>query len=86
MMSWGMLVRKPPPATTSACGQSALAISTICLIERYAVVMPPSATTSQRSACSTWAITASEGRQALWSYTCTLWPWPTTMAARRAMP
>src|SRR5713101_6602522 len=48
--------------------------------------MPPRATTSHRSACSTWAMTVSDGRQALWSYTWTSWPSRTTRAARRAMP
>jgi len=57
-----MLVRKPPPATTSACGASSLASPRSALIigsrgmrERDHV---------PRSACSTWAMTASEGRQA----------------------
>jgi hypothetical protein len=67
MMSCGMLVRKPPPATTRARGATSLAMATMRLIERYAVVMPPSATTSHRSASSTCPITESEARHALWS-------------------
>src|SRR5262247_594060 len=85
-MSCGMLVRNPPPATTSACGATALAICTTCLIERYAVVIPPMPITSQRSAFKIWARTASGARQAFASYTWTMWPSRAAIAASSAMP
>ena len=86
MMSWGMLVRKPPPATRSAWGANSLAMALMCLIDRYAVVMPPIPITSQRSAVRTWDSTASGARQALASKTWTECPWRMTMAASSAMP